>query len=191
MGLDGQTVLQRFHSVLAQELGSRHGWNQTASLTVADIYFDLIPFQTLRKELGVDSVFEYERALLRLLAGQGGFLELEYIGDRHKLQRHLDSGVSDPDLFRELLPAGVRVCTPPEEGLVSLEEEGETEPFQDCPSCSEALPRKSGMNFCPFCGDDLRRAPCVSCQEKLRLHWRFCIACGAEVAQAPGTSQRH
>lgn len=115
MMADQQEVLQRFHSVLAQELDSRRGWNRGASLTVADIYFDLVPFQSLRKKLGVDSVFDYERALLQLLAGQGGFLEMEYIGDRHKLQRQLESGRPDPDLFRELLPAGVRLRSAVEE----------------------------------------------------------------------------
>jgi hypothetical protein len=115
MMADQQEVLQRFHSVLAQELDSRRGWNRGSSLTVSDIYFDLVPFQSLRKKLGVDSVFDYERALLQLLAGQGGFLEMEYIGDRHKLQRQLESGRPDPDLFRELLPAGVRLRSAVEE----------------------------------------------------------------------------
>jgi hypothetical protein len=192
MGPDGQSVLQRFHSVLVQELGSRAGRNRNTSLTVADIYFDLVPFQSLRRELGVESVFDYERALLQLLAGQGGFLELEYIGDRHKLQRHLESRRSDPDLFRELLPAGVRICSPVEETSSDGEEKKkDLSHFQDCPSCTEALPRKTGMSFCPFCGTDLRRTPCLSCDEELKLDWRFCIACGTEVKQKSGSFQTH
>lgn len=199
MGLDGQSVLEQFHSVLVQELGSRAGRDSGVSLTVADIYFDLVPFQTLRKELGVESVFDYERALLRLLAGQGGFLELEYIGDRHKLQRQLASGTPDPDLFRELLPAGVRICSHVEEMPAGIEKEEEVvvgvvedlPHFQDCPSCAEALPQRDGVSFCPFCGGDLRRTPCVSCDEKLKLDWRFCIACGTEVEQKPGSFLTH
>ena len=191
MGLDGQNVIQRFHSVLVQELGSRAARNRGGSLTVADIYFDLVPFQSLRKELGVDSVFDYERALLQLLAGQGGFLEMEYIGDRHKLQRQLESGRPDPDLFRELLPAGVRICSPLEEEVLDPKEEKDLPFFHDCPSCTEALPQKTGMSFCPFCGTDLRRTPCVSCDEKLKLDWRFCIACGTEVEKGSGSFLTH
>lgn len=191
MGLDGQNVLQRFHSVLVHELGSRAGRNRGMSLTVADIYFDLVPFQSLRRELGIDSVFDYERALLHLLAGQGGFLELEYIGDRHKVQRQLELGNPNPDLFRELLPAGVRICSPmEEEGLAPIEAK-ELPLFRDCPSCAEALPQKTGMSFCPFCGTDLRRTPCPSCDEKLKLDWRFCIACGTEMEQGSGFSRTH
>ena len=191
MGPDPQSVVQRFHSVLAQELGSRHGKNLSSSLTVADIYFDLLPFNTVRKELGVESVFDYERALLRLLAGQGGFLELEYIGDRHKLERQLASGVPDPDLFRELLPAGVRIRSLPEEVPAKPETEEAGPVKRECPSCAGALPKKGGVKFCPFCGDDVRRTPCVSCEEDLRLNWRFCIACGTEVAQKEGSYLAH
>jgi hypothetical protein len=176
---------------LAQELGSRQGKNLNSSLTVADIYFDLLPFQTVRKELGVESLFDYERALLRLLAGQGGFLELEYIGDRHKLERQLASGVSDPDFFRELLPAGVRIRSLPEEVPPEKEANGVKPAFKECPSCAEALPRRDHIKFCPFCGDDVRRSPCVSCEEELRLNWRFCIACGTEVVQKTGRSLAH
>jgi rRNA maturation endonuclease Nob1 len=53
--------------------------------------------------------------------------------------------------------------------------------FKDCPSCSEALPQEAGVNFCPFCGDDLRRVLCPSCSRKLKLNWKFCVGCGTEM----------
>jgi len=61
---------------------------------------------------------------------------------------------------------------------------GESEvPVPDnCPWCRENLPERPGVRFCPFCGSNVRLAPCPECGEELELNWRFCIACGTEVA---------
>ena len=53
--------------------------------------------------------------------------------------------------------------------------------FENCPSCSEALPQEAGVNFCPFCGDNVQRVLCPSCSRKLLLNWKFCVACGTEI----------
>lgn len=52
----------------------------------------------------------------------------------------------------------------------------------NCPWCREELPDRSTMKFCPFCGSDVRLRPCPDCGEELEIKWRFCIACGTEVA---------
>jgi hypothetical protein len=49
-----------------------------------------------------------------------------------------------------------------------------------CESCCASLPERENLNFCPFCGSDLRVVPCGSCGELLEHGWRFCVACGAE-----------
>jgi hypothetical protein len=54
-------------------------------------------------------------------------------------------------------------------------------PFHDCPSCSETLPQHTEVRFCPFCGSNVQRVLCDSCGEKLRVIWRYCVACGTEV----------
>jgi hypothetical protein len=181
MGPDGQTVLHRFHSVLVQKLGARNPRDLSPSLTLADLYYDLVPFETFRDELGVGTVFEYERALLQLLAGEGGILEMEYIADRQKLQRHLDSPNPDSGAFHDFLASGVRIRPTTEELLPARSETKELQQFENCPSCREHLPQQVGGSFCPFCGSDLRRVHCVSCDGELRLDWRFCIACGTGV----------
>ncbi len=115
MMADQQEVLHRFHRVLVREFGSKYSGDLSASLTVADIYYNLVPFRTRHDELGVESMNEYEQALLRLLAGQGGFLEMESIADLQRVQRHVDSRNPDPGVFRDFLPAGVRICSAAEE----------------------------------------------------------------------------
>jgi hypothetical protein len=182
MMADQQEALHRFHRVLVREVGSKYLGNPNASLTVQEIYYDLVPFQARHDELGVESMNEYEQTLLRLLAGHGGFLEMESIADRQRVQRHVDSRNSDPGIFREFLTAGVRFCSPVElKEPLSGDEKKDLPHFEDCLSCREPLPQETGVGFCPSCGSDLRRVPCVSCGEQLRLDWKFCVGCGTEV----------
>lgn len=50
-----------------------------------------------------------------------------------------------------------------------------------CLWCRAELPVRENLNFCPFCGTDLKVVPCNDCGEELDPDWRFCIACGTEV----------
>lgn len=52
-----------------------------------------------------------------------------------------------------------------------------------CRWCRAELPRRDNLNYCPFCGQDVRVVPCPSCGEAMEPEWRFCIACGAEAAE--------
>lgn len=48
-----------------------------------------------------------------------------------------------------------------------------------CSWCRQTLPRRDILNFCPFCGAALHKAPCPTCGEELEAIWRFCVTCGA------------
>ena len=50
-----------------------------------------------------------------------------------------------------------------------------------CRWCREALPACESVNYCPFCGSDLRPSPCQECGEAMEARWHFCISCGADV----------
>ncbi len=50
-----------------------------------------------------------------------------------------------------------------------------------CHWCREALPVRDSINFCPFCGSDLRPSPCRECGEAMEALWHFCVSCGADV----------
>ena len=50
-----------------------------------------------------------------------------------------------------------------------------------CHWCRQELPGRDVLNFCPFCGSDLRLSPCPKCGEEMEHRWQFCVACGTEV----------
>ena len=51
-----------------------------------------------------------------------------------------------------------------------------------CKWCHSDLPNPGTLNYCPFCGTDLRLVPCGSCGAKLGPGWRFCASCGSEAS---------
>ena len=48
-----------------------------------------------------------------------------------------------------------------------------------CPWCSETLPDRISLKFCPFCGTDQSLVPCSSCGSEIEPGWSFCASCGA------------
>lgn len=56
---------------------------------------------------------------------------------------------------------------------------GADEDAVPCRWCNEALPVRSPMNFCPFCGRDQKVVPCGSCGSELEPDWHFCASCGS------------
>ena len=51
-----------------------------------------------------------------------------------------------------------------------------------CKWCHSDLPNPDTLNYCPFCGTDLRLVPCGSCGAELGPGWRFCASCGSEAS---------
>ncbi len=49
-----------------------------------------------------------------------------------------------------------------------------------CQWCRAELPVRDNLNFCPFCGTDLKVVACRECGEELEPEWRFCVSCGVE-----------
>ncbi|MEZ4416963.1 MAG: zinc ribbon domain-containing protein [Gemmatimonadota bacterium] len=50
----------------------------------------------------------------------------------------------------------------------------------ECLWCSEALPQRTVVNYCPHCGQSTKVKPCGGCGEEMELAWRYCVTCGAE-----------
>jgi hypothetical protein len=50
-----------------------------------------------------------------------------------------------------------------------------------CHWCREDLPVRDSIQFCPFCGSDLRPAPCQQCGGAMEARWQFCASCGTDV----------
>ena len=277
-------LLERFHRVLVEEVRAHRPDALERPFTVAEIYQNLVPYGTHRDRIGVAMNGDYEHALLRLLAGEGGYLLLESEHAVSELRRELDSPNPNTGLYREFAAldvrldpgragavqgggaegegeaaergdaegreggsahaaavdvdvlarvagepdadadadpeadpmeaAGLQATLAEEAAQASGAEEGPAsfwstpadgvaagpgplappqpadatdegsggEPGPDtCLWCRAQLPDRPNLNFCPFCGTDVRLVPCPACGEELQPGWRFCIACGGEV----------
>jgi len=194
-------VLARFHGALVEEILARRPEYLHSPFTVAEIYQNLVPYSTHRDRIGVEMNGDYEDALLRLLAGEGGYLVLESPPALRALREELSSNNPNTGLYREyaavdvrlnqaFLP-GARKLTPmpeaerqevaPVETKDAAAPPRASEPPEACPWCRAELPRKANLNYCPFCGTDIHVVPCPGCGAELDPEWRFCIVCGTQV----------
>jgi len=81
-------VLDRLHARLQQALRGR-GAEILAPFTIAELYQQLIPYRAVRGELNLLELAPYEHALLRLLAGERGYLTVTQQGVVEELRREL------------------------------------------------------------------------------------------------------
>jgi len=109
MMIDEQAVLRRFHGVLVREIHARYPGRLDSPFTVAEIYQELVPYRSHRDQLGVEMNADYEHALLRLLAGEGGFLTLESEAASKEMREELDSPNPNTTLYRSFAAAEVRL----------------------------------------------------------------------------------
>jgi len=239
---DTQRVLGDFHRTLVEEIRAHRPDYLRGPFTVAEIYQNLVPYGTHRDRIGVEMNGDYEDALLRLLAGEGGYLVLESEPALRDLREELESSNPNTGLYREFAAVDVRLnpafvdpdtsdagtshstdLDEPEETATmsmddlapldgspdeevheqmdavemdaaeatddDLEAESSTDASETseadveaCRWCRAELPPRENVNFCPFCGTDVKVIPCSSCGEELEPGWCFCVACGAEVS---------
>lgn len=103
----------------------------------------------------------------------------------------LDFGLPEPPRATpppSVVPAAPASYSPPRSAPTAGPRPPATAPDEiaqaGCPWCREALPRRTDLHFCPFCGADLQTHPCVTCGTELERGWRFCVACGTPVGDA-------
>jgi len=75
----------------------------------ADIYERLVPYRSNRSHLNVATHQDYEMAVLRLLAGERGYVQLEPETVRDAMQREIATINPDPAYFRSFPEAQVMV----------------------------------------------------------------------------------
>jgi len=102
-------LLDRFFDTLLEEIREHHPAYLRASFTVAEIYQNLVPYRTHRDRIGAEINGDYEDALLRLLAGEGDFLELESEPARKRIQDELRGANPNTTIYREFAAAEVRL----------------------------------------------------------------------------------
>ncbi len=203
-------LVRRFHQVLVEEILAHRPSYLREPFTVAEIYQDLVPYRSHRDSIGLEMAGDYEDTLLRLLAGEGGYLILESEAARKQIASELKSPDPNPAVVRRFAAAEVKLNPERVEGLgpsIALGEgpqsaldlesaiplsRGDSAPESVAEESAEAAPLKvqsaaSKVEAPPSPAG--RVAPrlalqhCPWCQVELpaREDLRFCPQCGRQV----------
>jgi len=172
---------------------------------VADIADRIVPYRTHRAVLGVDTGEDYEMTVLRLLAGEGGYLDVFPAEVREMFAAEAGAANPDPGIFRQfpeatalLAPervAEVQGTAPPRavapEPVFTPAPEPEDEPV---PAEDDAAPAQVPFMLAEDADDEAARpvarpremmasAPCSYCGGALPVGRTvlFCPHCGQNV----------
>jgi hypothetical protein len=104
-----QNVVAQLHHELVDALRRTRPAALTKSVTVAEIYQDLVPYKAARNTIGFELNADYEHALLRLLAGEGDLARIEPREVRDKLRLELESPNPNVGIFRDYAACDVWV----------------------------------------------------------------------------------
>lgn len=102
-------LLERFHRALIEEIQTQRPEYLTQPFTVAEIYQNLVPYGSHRDRIGVEMNGDYEDALVRLLAGEGGYLILDSEPALKNLRAALDAPNPNSGVYREFAAVDVRL----------------------------------------------------------------------------------
>jgi hypothetical protein len=102
---DGALVQRLFERLLVA-LGTD---SLEGSFTIGDVYQRLIPYRSVRSEIGVMELASYEYGLLRLLGGEGGYLKVEGESASEEIRRELASPNPIVGIYRDYAEVGVRI----------------------------------------------------------------------------------
>jgi hypothetical protein len=99
--------LDRLFSLLVQALARES--RVAVPFPAADVYERLVPYRSNRSHLNVATHQDYEMAVLRLLAGERHYVQLEPETVREAMQREIATVNPDPAYFRTFPDAQVMV----------------------------------------------------------------------------------
>ncbi len=156
-------LVERVHDCLTEAMRRTRPTSVNAPVTVAEIYQDLVPYRAIRSTVGFQMNADYEHTLLRLLAGEGGYVRLEPSEARDELRTELDSPNPNVGLFRKFAACDVFV-TPGRNAATegNLETMSDTRHGGTPASTSRkdaADARKSEPTAEPFASGTLHREP--------------------------------
>jgi hypothetical protein len=96
------TDLERLFRRLVRNLAGIEPARLHQPLPLADIYQSIVPYRSNRRSLQLESSEDYELVLLRLAAGEGGFVRTEPEEARKKLAAEVASTNPDLTLLRRI-----------------------------------------------------------------------------------------
>lgn len=105
----GPDELERFFRRLVLNVAQLDQSRLDAPLPIVEIHQNLVPYRTHRAILAFETQQDYEMAILRLLAGEGGFARVEPDEVRQLLEREAQAVSPDTGIFRRFPSATVRL----------------------------------------------------------------------------------
>ena len=184
----------RVFEVLVRTIRAKRPDLLRAAFTVGELYQQILPFRHYRRELGLETVAEYEMALLQLLGGGAGLLDVE-----EKLRDQLGGELAQPNpdasRVRDFADASVSL-NPQAEALVAKAAQPDTPRTSGvvraasipdgarCRYCGGGLPDGRELHFCPHCGQNLQVLNCPGCGAEIEAGWKFCVSCGKAVPES-------
>lgn len=195
------TDVERLFRQIVRNLSATDPSRLRRPLALGDIRDHIVPYRTSRRPLELESSEDYELALIRLCAGEGGFARTEPPEVRAELQAEVTSLNPDLSILRKyndamvslevgliahaLDPAPDRSFAPPGHPASEVRQPvvpppaspGEVAPSR-CTHCKGVLPMGRPANFCPHCGRSLALTHCPVCEEEVEAGWRHCVSCG-------------
>jgi hypothetical protein len=177
--------------------------------TLSDLEERLAPYPEARREMASAGPDGYELTVLRLLAGERGYLAAEpelQEACRRALQMASPTvsivrtwARSTLTLRNPALSLGNERASGSHERAVSqsqpavIAQTSTSDVFFDAPApsssdadhcdchfCGGTLPNGRAITYCPYCGLDLTVRHCPACSTELERSWRFCVTCGRQ-----------
>lgn len=147
----------------------------TQGFTLTDLEERLLPFRETRREMAEGGTDSWERAMLRLLSGERGFLIAEP-GLRDACRNAL--AVPSPTLAMVRTWSGSLLTLGGSEGGTEASAAAMKLAGHSCRYCGGRHPHGRQVTFCPHCGLDMTKQQCPACSTELDAGWRYCVTCG-------------
>jgi len=180
-------------AVLVRAVRARRPDLLRAPFTVGELYQQVLPFRHYRRELDLETNAEYEMALLQLLSGKDGLLDVDE-RMRDQLGRELAKQNPDPSRVREFADATISInptaeaqikrVSLPDQRISGVVRAASIPDGPRCRYCSGSLPDGRALHFCPHCGQNLQVANCPGCGAEIEAGWKFCVSCGKGVPES-------
>jgi len=162
-------LFERLVQVLAQETPGR----LAIPFPAAEVYERLVPYRSNRSRLNVATHQDYEMTVLRLLAGERGYAQLDPADVGDALRREMGEPNPDTALFRQFPDAQLSL------NRLAAERFLRGAPTRQCPYCGGVLPTHHKVNFCPHCGQPPSgELKCPACGSEVDVGWAYCVSCG-------------
>ena len=149
----------------------------TQGFTLIDLEERLLSFRETRREMAEGGGDAWERAMLRLLSGERGFL----IADaelRDACRKALALPSPTLAMVRTWSSSLLALGGSPEGGGSEASPPAVKLAGHCCRYCGGRQPSGRQVTYCPHCGLDLTKRQCPACSTELDAGWRYCVTCG-------------